>query len=76
MIFIETQVTEELFNEIMQRSKEDKYAITDYAFEYLYDKGYIKNEKEFRGAHFRKNGDNISLLCMTDPERKHNYTMA
>ena len=74
MIFIEKKMTGEEVDELLQKNRTDRFAITDYAFEYLYEKGYIKSEEEFKGAHIKSNNGEYSLLCITNPKLKNNYS--
>lgn len=62
MVYIKTSITKVLYDEL---KSEGKQAINDYGFEYLYNKGYIKSDKEYKGCFLHKTDDSYTIIFAT-----------
>lgn len=62
MVYVKTKITEDLYRELRRK---DPQMLNDYGFEWLYDKGYINNDREYKGCFLQKNEDGYAIIFRT-----------
>ena len=67
MVYLRISITQDLYDELTKQGPE---AINDFGFDYLYKKGYIESDKEYKGTHIRKTNNRCEAICIT---QKYNY---
>ena len=63
MVYIKTRITEDIYNELRVKGEQ---ALKDYGFEYLYSKGYISSDKEYKGCFLHRNESQYEIVFKTE----------
>lgn len=62
MVYITTKITKDIYDDLKTKGEQ---AINDYGFEYLYSKGYIKSDREYKGCFLHKVDDSYTIIFAT-----------
>lgn len=62
MVYLRISITQDLYDELTAQGPE---AIKDYGFDYLYNKGYIKSDREYKGCFLHRTDDHYEIVLRT-----------
>jgi len=62
MVYLKINITQDLYDELNMQGPE---AVDNFGFDYLYKKGYIESDKEYKGTHIRKKDNRYEVICVT-----------
>jgi len=63
LIFIKIELNQLIFDSLLELSETDKYAIKDFGYEKLVDKGYIHNGQQYIGASLKEIDGKCYIIC-------------
>ena len=67
MVYLKTNIDEQTYRDLKSQGSQ---AINDYGFEYLYNKGYIVSDKEYKGCHLRSKNNNYEMILNTEQQEE------
>lgn len=62
MVYLKITIAQDLYNKLSSQGPE---AIKDYGFDYLYNKGYIKSDREYKGCFLHRTDDRYEIILRT-----------
>ena len=62
MVYLKITITKDLYDDLKPKGEQ---AIKDYGFDYLYEKKYIKSEKEYKGCFLHRTGEQYEVVFRT-----------
>ena len=65
MVYLKIKITENLYNELQNKGSQ---GLKDYGFEWLYEKGYIDTDREYKGCFLHKTGELYEIIFITEKE--------